>query len=139
MPEEAYKQCSKCEEVKPEIEFYRQSASPDGLQRWCKQCSIASRKTWGRANPRQRQQHKQHGHERNPDQARAWWAVRNALATGRITKPNRCRDCGGEFEKHLIHGHHPNYSKPLEVEWLCGPCHAERHRKLQPACGTTAP
>lgn len=26
-----------------------------------------------------------------------------------------------------MQGHHPDYSKPLEVEWLCPRCHGARH------------
>ena len=32
------KKCSKCGEVKSVTEFYKETASPDGLKRWCKTC-----------------------------------------------------------------------------------------------------
>lgn len=35
-----------------------------------------------------------------------------------------CRDCGSlKSEKH-----HPDYSQPLLVVWLCRPCHLKLHR-----------
>lgn len=37
-----------------------------------------------------------------------------------------CRDCGATE----VQGHHPDYSKPLDVIWLCSTHHAEEHRRL---------
>lgn len=39
--------------------------------------------------------------------------------------PKNCQDCGStESQKH-----HEDYSKPLDVIWLCRPCHLNRHRE----------
>lgn len=37
-----------------------------------------------------------------------------------------CRDCGAKKSEM----HHPDYSKPLDVVWLCKPCHDAEHRRL---------
>ena len=61
--------------------------------------------------------------------------LRNAVVNGKIIKPNKCEECGVVKEKRLIHGHHPNYAKPLNVKWLCGVCHSAVHRTLAREAG----
>ena len=41
--------------------------------------------------------------------------------------PEACERCG-ELK---VEKHHPDYTKPLKVEWLCRPCHLELHAKLK--------
>lgn len=38
-----------------------------------------------------------------------------------------CADCGSNDSQ----AHHEDYSKPLEVDWLCRDCHGRRHGGLQ--------
>ncbi len=54
----------------------------------------------------------------------------NALRRGEIIKPDRCNKCGGVFHGPDLHGHHFDYEKPLEVVWLCGPCHRKTHKLI---------
>lgn len=56
---------------------------------------------------------------------RARNALARAIARGQIVKPSACSECGWEGR---IHGHHSDYSKPFQVEWLCQICHGKRHR-----------
>ena len=56
---------------------------------------------------------------------KAHQAIYRAIKKGILTR-KPCRDCG---EK-KVHGHHPNYKKPLEVIWLCKDCHGAEHKKL---------
>lgn len=62
-----------------------------------------------------------------PDKPRARDAVKHALKIGRLVRPNHCEHCCLWSDK--LHAHHPDYSQRLLVEWLCPPCHTNRHRK----------
>jgi len=52
--------------------------------------------------------------------------VRYAIKTGVLVKLNHCESCG---ESGQLDGHHEDYSKPLEVLWLCRTCHAKTHNE----------
>ncbi len=56
-------------------------------------------------------------------------ALQKAVQNGEIAKPSKCEKCNGEFPLFKIHGHHPDYTKPLEVIWLCSICHGLEHRQ----------
>lgn len=51
--------------------------------------------------------------------------VARALFYGDLVRPDRCTKCGVEHPK--LHAHHEDYSKPLEVIWLCPSCHRIEH------------
>lgn len=53
---------------------------------------------------------------------RAAAAVQSAIKKGMLVKASACEQCGGT-ERRVTAAHH-DYSKPLEVRWLCGHCHA---------------
>jgi rubrerythrin len=52
-----------------------------------------------------------------------------ALEAGRLIK-KPCERCNSI---HKVEGHHEDYSKPLEVVWLCKSCHVARHAELDGA------
>lgn len=58
---------------------------------------------------------------------RAHRAVQNAVGRGDLVKPDSCERCGELGYNGSIHAHHEDYHKPLEVHWLCPPCHAIAH------------
>jgi len=46
--------------------------------------------------------------------------LNHKIASGRILKPAKCSAC---LELKMVEGHHIDYSKPLDVMWLCKKCH----------------
>lgn len=60
-----------------------------------------------------------------PEKQNARIKVRTAVQSGKLVKPSTCSVCR---ESRRIHGHHDDYSKPLEVRWVCIKCHADIHR-----------
>lgn len=56
-----------------------------------------------------------------------------AVYNGMIIKPDKCSKCSNPTNRR-IEGHHMDYDKPLEVIWLCLPCHRKLHMYLK---GTT--
>ena len=59
--------------------------------------------------------------------------IRNRVASGKI-KRESCVICGNEKTV----GHHYDYSKPLDVYWLCHKHHLELHRNERKASGIQA-
>ncbi len=59
---------------------------------------------------------------------RARRAVRTAIEKGHMVRPSNCERCGcdpgcGVDGRALVQGHHHDYSKPLDIEWICHKCH----------------
>lgn len=48
-------------------------------------------------------------------------AAHNAAQRAKLVRPLLCESCR---ETKRVEKHHPDYSQPLLVEWLCKPCHA---------------
>ena len=56
--------------------------------------------------------------------------VELAVEKGILIRPVHCEKCGTADSK--INGHHADYNKPLEVDWLCSKCHFDWHEKNVP-------
>lgn len=60
-----------------------------------------------------------------------------ALSAGRVVKPATCEGCGKSPVGHdVLDAHHDDYSRPLDVRWLCRSCHVRHHDALRAAAGT---
>jgi len=64
----------------------------------------------------------------NRQKFRAHYEVAKAIKNGTLVRPETCEHCGSE-EK--IEGSHTDYSRPLDVEWLCPPCHRRKDYALR--------
>jgi len=53
-----------------------------------------------------------------------------AIREGKLVPPGACELCPskkGDWQTWVIHAHHEDYARPLDVIWLCGPCHRRVH------------
>ena len=65
-------------------------------------------------------------HRKSPEKYQAHQEVLKALRNGTLIKLP-CKFCGIK----QVEAHHPDYSKPLEVIWLCSECHRLLHKILK--------
>ena len=61
---------------------------------------------------------------KHPDRASAKEMVARAIQKGLLVRSLICETCGLTGR---IDAHHEDYSKPLEVMWLCRSCHMLKH------------
>ena len=66
--------------------------------------------------------------KRNPEATRAHAKVQRALASGKLARLP-CELCG----ESRADAHHDDYSAPLDVRWLCRPCHKQEHSRTRSA------
>lgn len=59
--------------------------------------------------------------------AAVYHKVRKAILSGRLIQ-QPCNQCGSSKN---INAHHHDYTRALEVEWLCASCHIARHKREQ--------
>lgn len=55
-------------------------------------------------------------------------AVHKAEKKGILKRPKKCQRCGASSR---VHAHHDDYSKPLDVKYICQPCHIKIHQELR--------
>lgn len=65
---------------------------------------------------------------KNRDKYLARQHLRRQVLRGKILKPKNCEKCG--LVKERIEGHHTDYTRKLEVIWLCKECHQNEHKRL---------
>ena len=136
------KTCFKCGEEKPLDDFYIHSRMLDGHLNKCKECTKRDvrlhRRTNGerareydrkrnkiRAKTKAKREYQSAYGRANRIKRRAQGRVRRAIADGRIAR-QPCEVCGNTNSE----AHHDDYSRPLDVRWLCRAHHAELHMVL---------
>lgn len=130
------KACGKCKRELPLEAFALRKPGWNVRQSQCKECQRVIMAKWGKTEKGERA--KISFRERHPEayvEAAARFAARYPLkaechkifARAKARKkivPKPCEVCG----ETKVHGHHPDYAKPLDVMWLCIDHHAEWHK-----------
>lgn len=132
------KQCNKCYKTKIMSEFPKLKGEVPDFGWACKKCvRIKHREIYEGRKEKVRSQKKEYYLknrdkfdeksrkmviERSPKYV-ARYLLRSAVSSGKVVKL-ACERCGDIKTQ----GHHPDYSKPLKVIWLCRKHHGEIHR-----------
>lgn len=131
------KTCRDCRQDKPPVDFYL--TGNGRLMHVCKDCHKRAAHNRRLTNPVVQEYERRRAkrperkalsrsvnkkwREGNPTAYKAQNAVNNALRDGKLMR-GPCSLCGAT--KH-VHGHHRDYTKPLDVVWLCAKCHHRLH------------
>lgn len=135
------KTCIQCAQKKPLEEFYSHPKMADGRLNKCKPCcrsyaktrriehpeivrEIDKRKTLQPARKQWTADYQRKIRQIFPEKYRARTMVSNAIKCGKITK-QRCVECGSTNTQ----AHHPDYSQPLKVIWVCFDHHMAIHKQ----------
>lgn len=152
------KHCRQCQKEVRRADYYRHPYTADGLMAVCKACHranvrenrernaeyyrefdrdranlphrVEARKAYQRTpEGRAASSRAKRGYiERNPVKRAAVNMVNNAIRDGRLIRQT-CEVCGERAQ-----AHHDDYTKPLDVRWLCPNHHAEWHKHNTPIC-----
>jgi len=128
-PKNKKQYCSKCKTE--EGPFIKNATGPSGIIYYqCRTCNTSRAKKYRATSEGKKKiydavkksmkKHKQHTLARGQ--------VKEALKYGRLIRPDKCEECE---QKLPLQGHHEDYSKSLEVNWLCRSCHSNRHREIK--------
>ena len=151
--------CTRCEKKKSVDEFYKNQGMADGRLSQCIGCVRDYQNKRNKANPgpsriqarewrsknrkhhraqvkkwRQENRDKVNEYSRrryhdpkNRQKVEARYAAINAVRYGKLIRPTNCSRCGTRCTPEA---HHPDYSKPLDVEWLCRTCHKKEDQGM---------
>ena len=124
------KTCSRCKQKKTTKDFYTDRRTSDGLYSSCKNCHnllisgkkrFRDRREWRRDNKDKLRAYRET--IRKDGREKIYQAVHKAVKAGTLKKMT-CRVCGVSKTE----AHHPDYSRPLDVMWLCRKCHKNIHK-----------
>ncbi|WP_188470190.1 hypothetical protein [Hafnia psychrotolerans] len=154
--------CFKCKADKTLSAFYRHARMADGHLNKCKECTKLDNAANRRINfhhyqnyDQQRDQNierielkkayrqstkgkivvaacHQRYQEKFPAKRKAHLLVGNFLRAGKLVRPETCESCSTVKQ---LQAHHCDYTKPLDVMWLCSSCHTDWHRHNTPVYG----
>jgi hypothetical protein len=147
--------CTKCKKTKPVTEFYKRSSTPKGYKSHCKACELAYHQTEqaveshkksclkylktdkGKISNRVRsarfrktstyKESIRKSRAKYPERRQAQITLWNAVQSGKVVRPDSCSICNTLC---IPNGHHPDYTKPLMVIWLCKDCHEAVHHPI---------
>jgi len=146
------KVCTQCKEERLLSEYYTDRRTRDGKFTECKYCSVKRSteyirnhkeahnaacnkwyrnnakkhledgRKWKKNNPEIVREIARRARKKHPERMRAYDAVKWAVKTRKLIRPEKCSKCNRESK---VEAHHEDYHKKLDVIWLCRQCHED--------------
>ena len=132
--------CSRCKQHQPDGEFYKADRYTNRIRTICRTCvtkrakerrlaglTQATERARYQASERYRRRQRENTakwRRRYPEKIKAQNALQAEIRRGRMSR-QPCEVCGAK-----AHAHHDDYTKPLDVRWLCPLHHARHHREV---------
>jgi len=153
------KVCRECNVEKPLFDFYKHFAMGDGYLNKCKLCvksrinkhreeniekireydklrsmlphRVKARTEYAKTvnGKISKQRSMKNYHEKFPMKRACHVITGNAIRDKKLIKPSNCSKCDSNTN---IQAHHDDYTKPLNVRWLCVKCHVKWHKHNEP-------
>jgi hypothetical protein len=117
------KKCCNCQQEKTFESFHKDATAPSGYSSYCKLCK-KQKDTKYYSYSEQEKKRKTKYRLEFPERKNAQSKVYRAVKFGKLIK-QPCFICGEDSE-----AHHPDYSRPLDVVWLCSSHHRQAHNLI---------
>ena len=141
--------CRKCKIELPSDSFHKSKSNKDKLQSYCKSCSLERSNQYKKSEKgmkyyqdkeylkrqlvhKRKYKKSEKGklsakvyYENNKIKCNARSKLGRSVVSGYLNKPSICDNCGIDSK---LEAHHDDYSKPLDVLWVCKECHIKLHR-----------
>jgi hypothetical protein len=82
---------------------------------------------WSKENRDRLNEYQREWYQKNKEKRRAHVVLNRAVNSGKVMRPKECSECKKECKPD---GHHLDYSKPLEVIWICRACHSRKSPRM---------
>lgn len=130
------KQCRECMRAKrrtPKRRALRNAMMRKAQSKAARNASVRKRQGLESVRISQRKKSKRQA-AKYPEKAKVKRLVRSAIEAGHLIRPLACGLCNtipkpARGGRTAIHAHHPDYTKPLEIQWLCQQCHTNVHQR----------
>ena len=114
------KKCALCRQEKTFDFYHKDKTTNSGYSVYCKPC----KKEKDKIRQKTRLSNKDLWRKEFPERKNAHAKVFRALISGKLIK-QLCFMCG-----QIAEAHHPDYSRPLDVVWLCPSHHRQTHTNI---------
>lgn len=78
---------------------------------------------WAKNNRDRLNEYQREWYKKNKEKRRAHVILNRAIISDKIIRPENCSECN---KKCKPDGHHEDYTKPLDVIWICRACHSRK-------------